>query len=360
MYKLFLADLKMLLRNKQSLFWSLMFPLMFTFIFGSFFGKSTNSLGTAVVVNKGNTELAKSITSALETSEIFKIQTENSGETAIQLVKDGKAAVGLEIPEGFGEQGLDTPTKLKMYISPGNAQAEAAMSGILGAILTKVNFQIQNAKEIYQVETENTATKTFNYFDFILVGLIGMALMNSSIQSLAIAMSRYREDKILKRVTSTPLPAYKFIVAEVLSRLILNFVQISLILLVGVYGYHANLYGNIFLIYIVGLFGAVLFQAMGFAIASLSKTADAAEGMATAVTVPMMFLAGVFFPIDSLPGWIHSIVQYLPLAPLLRVMRGIALDGGGLFGKPNDLLLVLAWILVMLLIAGWKFRLKDE
>ena len=333
---------------------------MFTFIFGAFFGNDTNTLGTAIIVNKSNTELASTITKALDEAKIFKIQNETSTDAAISKIKDSKAAVALEIPEGFGDQTANAPSSLKVFVDPSSSQADAAMSGFLESILTKVNLQVQNAREIYGITKENASTKKFNYFDFILVGLIGMALMNSSVQGVAISISKYREDKILKRITSTPLPAATFIAAEVLSRLILNFVQISLIILVGVYVFHAKLYGSIPMIYLLSLLGAVLFQAIGFAVAAVSKTASAAEGMATAVTIPMMFLAGVFFPIDSLPTVVYSVVQYLPLAPLLRVMRGVAIDGNSPLNRPSDLGIVLVWIIVMLFITAKKFRLRDE
>ena len=71
-----------------------------------------------------------------------------------------------------------------------------------------------------------------------------------------------------------------------------NLLQISLILAVGILVFHGHIYGNIFLLIALALMGGVLFQLIGFTIASFAKTADAAQGMAQAVTIPMMFLAG--------------------------------------------------------------------
>jgi len=74
----------------------------------------------------------------------------------------------------------------------------------------------------------------------------------------------------------------------------------------------------------------------------------------------MMFLAGVFFPIDSLPKWLYLIVQYLPLAPLLRILRGVMLEGNSPFFEPRNITIVAIWIVVSLGISIWKFRLSDE
>lgn len=360
MLKLFANNLKMLIRNKQALFWSMVFPLIFTFIFGTFFGKGSNMTGNVILVNQSSTQLSKSIDKTLTNSDLFKLKKENNATSAKNEVKKGDAVAAIIIPQKFGEQSAQAPTKIKVIIDPANAQSNSLVVGVLDQILTHANYQAQNAKPIFSVDQEKTNTNNLNYFDFVLVGLLGMALMNSSVQGIAIAMSKYREDQILKRLTTTPVKSWKFITAEVLSRLILNFVQVALILAVGVYAFDAHIPGNLFMVFVSSLIGGILFQLIGFAIASFSKTTQAAEGMATAVTIPMMFLAGVFFPVDQLPKWLFSIVQYLPLAPLLRSIRGIALENTSPFANPNNLIIVGAWILVTLIISVYKFRLTEE
>ena len=68
--KLFIADLKLTIRNRQSLFWMLMFPLMFTFIFGFFFGKGSVSAGTIALINQSNTPIAQSMEKAMDEKEL--------------------------------------------------------------------------------------------------------------------------------------------------------------------------------------------------------------------------------------------------------------------------------------------------
>lgn len=360
MLKLFISNLKMLVRNKQALFWSMVFPIIFTVIFGFFFSGGSSGSGTIVLKNNSQTEISKSIQESLKESDVFKIDQKASTLEALDLLNKGKISGIIEIPENFGALSSASPKKIKVIVDPANLQSNAVLLGFLNQLITSLNFKVNNIQPVFGIEQEKTNSSDLNFFDFILIGLIGMALMNSSIQGVSIAMSHYRENKILKRITTTPLKPATFIIAEVLSRLIINIIQISIILLIGVYGFHAHIYGNIFLIYMFGILGAILFQSIGFTIAAVSKTTSAAEGMATAVAIPMMFLAGVFFPIDQLPSWLESIVKYLPLAPLLRMMRGIALESVSPFLDPINIVIVLAWIVVMLVISSYKFRLSDE
>ena len=359
MLNLFIANLKMLIRNKQALFWALMFPLMFTFIFGFFFGKNTN-VGNVSVINNSTTELSRGLESSIKDSGIFQVKSEIDLNKAKDEMKKNQTSAILLIPENFGKMGPDIANPTLFY-DPANNQVNAALNGFLDKYLTAVNFSAQNIKPIYSVIQEKTnTTKTTTYFDFVLAGILGMALMNSSVNGIAISMTKYREDQILKRIITTPLKTWRFIIAEVLSRLVVNIVQISIIILVGKLFFDAHIYGNLFIVYGMAMIGAILFQLVGFVIASVTKTTDAAEGMATAVTIPMMFLAGVFFPIDSLPKWLYSIVQYLPLAPLLRILRGVVLEANSPFVNPTNIIIIMSWIALCLVFSIFRFKLTEE
>lgn len=359
-FKLFLANLKMMVRGKQALFWSLVFPLMFTVIFGFFFGSGTTNVGTVAFINNSKSELAQKLQTSAADSKLFKIKTDVTESQAKDLLKKSQIGAIIVVPKDFGSFAPDSPKEIKIIDDPANSQVNSVVFGYVNQFLTITDFQILKAKPTFSVVEEKTNDRELNYFDFVLVGLIGLALMNGSVQGIAITMANYREDKILKRITTTPLRTWKFVLAEVLSRLVVNIIQISLILSIGVFFFHAHLYGSIFLIYFFALLGGLLFQSIGFMVASLAKSTDAAQGMSVAITIPMMFLAGVFFPIDQLPKWLYGIVQYLPLAPLLRMVRQIGLEAISPLTNPINIIIVLAWIVVTLTISIFKFRLTDE
>lgn len=360
MFKLFISNLKILTRDRELLFWSMMFPLMFTFIFGFFFGKGSTTTGNIALVDKANNQISQNYEKAINDSKLFKLTKDDSLDDAKSLLKKGKVGAVIYIPENFGLQVPNAPTQINIINDPANAQVNSVILNFTNAFLTNVNFSIKNVQPTFTVTEEKTNTNQSTYFDFVLIGLIGMALMNSSIQGIAISMSKYREDKILKRIVTTPLPSWKFIVSYILARLVINLVQIALIIIVGKIFFGSNIYGSIPLVFAIGLVGAVLFQLIGFTIAGLVKTTAAAEGMATAISIPMLFLSGVFFPIDQLPKWLYSIVQYLPLAPFLKVLRGVALESASPFENWTNVAIILGWIFVCLIVASYKFRLSEE
>ena len=361
MRNLFLANLKLLMRNKQALFWTIAFPLIFIAIFGLFFGKNSSIAGSIVVVNQSSSELASGLASSLDSQSAFKVTKETTTDNISNEIKTGTATAALVIPAHFGDATADAPTSVKLIYDPSSSQSKAALEGFVNAYLTQANYQALKVQPVFSfTEEKANSQSSYSYFDFVLIGLIGMALMNSAIQGLAVAMAKYRDDQILKRITTTPLPGWKFIGAEVMSRLVLNAVQVGIILLVGMKGFGAHLNGSMPALIGLSLLGAILFQLMGFCIAAISKNTDAAEGMAQAIAVPMMFLSGVFFPIDQLPTWLYSVIKYLPLSPLLRSMRSVALEQGTFAENYASIGIIIAWIVLLLIVTIYRFRLSEE
>ena len=70
----------------------------------------------------------------------------------------------------------------------------------------------------------------------------------------------------------------------------------------------------------------------------------------------MMFLSGVFFPKEGLPRTLSTVVEYLPLSPLLDALRGVALEAKPIWEYPTELGILAVWILLTSIVAVKVFR----
>jgi ABC-2 type transport system permease protein len=132
------------------------------------------------------------------------------------------------------------------------------------------------------------------------------------------------------------------------------------LLLVGVGMFNAHIYGDYASIVAICIMGALIFLALGFFIASVTKTNNAATGMATSISIVMMFLSGVFFPINNLPAWAYNIVRWLPLSPMIAAMRNVALNNETLASQWQNLLLMAVWFVVAILVTSFTFKFAAE
>jgi len=183
--------------------------------------------------------------------------------------------------------------------------------------------------------------------------------MMSAIIGIATGITRYRERKLLKRLSATPLKVRDFLMAEVLNYLVLNIVQITLIILLAKFAFDVHVYGNYLIIYAVCIFGSLIFLNIGFAIAGYSKNTKTAESLSQVIAMPMMFLSGVFFPAEALPKVIGSIVEFLPLTPMIEALRKVSIGGEGITDIWIQLAFMAGWIVISFLLAWRTFKFKD-
>jgi len=126
------------------------------------------------------------------------------------------------------------------------------------------------------------------------------------------------------------VPLARYLGSEIVASLLLALIQSGVLLFIGWAVFRINIRGNPLYIAGVVLLGSLSFLALGFLIGSLSRTFKSAEMAASAVNMPMMFLAGVFFPLSILPAFLATLAKFLPLYYLGHALRQVMIVGTGL------------------------------
>jgi ABC-2 type transport system permease protein len=361
MGKLFIASVKMLYRDRQSLFWALMFPIIFTVVFGLFDFSQAPEVRIAVVAGQ-RSPVSEALASGLRDVESFDVTRTTDEAAARRQLTDGEVDVVLSVPEILtvpAPEGAPAapPTAVTVYYNESNFDSNQFALGIVERIVDRMNLQMAGVTAPpLSVEARGVSARSVDYYDFLLPGLVAMGVMNFSITGMAIAVARYREQRILKRILATPLRPFKFLSAQVLARLVLALVQAALIVGVGVFLFGAHVYGNVAWIFLLATVANLIFLNIGFAVAGRSPNPDSAQGIASAVALPMMFLSGVFFPTDTLPQVMQTVVKYLPLTPLIEALRKVSLEGLSITDTGPQLLMLGAWGLVSFALAAMNFR----
>jgi ABC-2 type transport system permease protein len=140
-----------------------------------------------------------------------------------------------------------------------------------------------------------------------------------------------RRKGLIKRLRMTPANMGIFGLSDMVMRLLFSIIQIILLSLIGVFIFGANLYINIPSLIIVFLFGALSFNALGYFFSSFSTTSNAYMGVANIVSFLMMFLSGVFFPVETMPEWLQPVSNVLPLTYFAEGLRDSMVYSTGLF-----------------------------
>jgi ABC-2 type transport system permease protein len=191
---------------------------------------------------------------------------------------------------------------------------------------------------------------------YYVPGIAALAVLTASFSNLVISITTQRELGVLKRRRATPVPAVVLVAARALTALVVSVLVTALVVAIGsvAYGVHidASALGALGLSIAVG---TLALACLGFALSSAINSADAAQPVVLAITLPLSFISGVYIPSVRLPSALQQIAQVFPLQHLVAAMsRGFLPGASGVAWA--DLAVIAAWGLAGLTLALKRFR----
>ena len=357
-WALFVASVLMFVRNRAAVFFSLFLPLIIMLIFGvlNFEGATTIQLG---LVDEAHNEASAKLIDGLAA---FDYLEPSSGSRQAQLTRleEGKLDFVLVIPSGFDPQ-LGQESGLVAYASSADPQQSQVAQGLLQQAVGTALFAPGGGTPpggvfgAPPVRFESVKSRDLGYIDFLVPGIVGMTVMQLGLFGVAFGFVHLKRTGALRRLFATPTsPAY-FLGAQVASRLIIAFVQVVILFAIGIL-FGLQMFGDYATLAVIVLLGSVIFLAVGFSIAGWAKNEDQAAPVANLISLPMMFLSGVFFPRDAMPDFLANITQYMPLTYINEALRAVVNDGSSLTSLGPQLLGMGVWAVITFVLAVRLFK----
>lgn len=357
-----IAAMKMFARNKQSAFFSLFMPLMIMTIFGfiGFDSVATTNVGVVAPNPTAGTEKFIEQFSEIESFAITRGTADEeraaleAGDREMVIILPDTLIPGPETAAPLEAQTIQVLTNIQQP-----QQVQIGLS-VLNQVLNKTNLAITETPELFVVEIEEVSTSNARYIDFLLPGIIAMAIMQMSIFSVSFVFADYKEKGILKRLIATPMRPYHFVTANIITRLIVALIQTGILIAVGVFLLNTQVLGSYFLILLISILGGIMFLGLGFVISGIAKSVESVPAIANVVAFPMLFLSGVFFPTDAMPELMGNIVGFLPLTFFADALREVMGGGAGFAEVSYDIYWMLAWSVVLIALANYTFSFEGK
>lgn len=343
-WALFVASVKMFVRNRVAVFFSLFLPLLIMLIFGvlNFEGSTSVSVG---LVDEAATQRSGGLAAVMGEVETFDV-SRGTREAELAALAEGDRDMVVVVPAGWGDD--PAASQLDAYIASGAQQDGRIGTLILQAVAAQVLFGQPGSVPLVATETVNA--RDLGYIDFLVPGILGLTIMQLGIFGVAFGFVQLKRTGALRRLFATPASPGYFLAAQIASRLLLGLAQVGILLGIGLW-FGLNLIGSIWLILAVSVLGAVIFLGVGFSVAGWAKNEDQAAPVANLISLPMMFLSGTFFPRDAMPEALRTVTEYMPLTYLNHALRTIANEGAGLAEIGGDLLGMAVWAVITFLVA---------
>lgn len=203
---------------------------------------------------------------------------------------------------------------------------------------------------------EQVDAQALRYVDWVLPGILAMNMMFSCLYGVGYVIVRYRKNSVLKRLQATPLSAFEFLFAQVVSRIWLVMATLVIVYLICHSIFNFVMVGSYWLLLLLGLVGSVCIAALGLLIASRTRSEELSRGLLDFIAWPMLLLSGVWFSLDASPIWVQQLAQIFPLTHLIDAARAVMFDGAGFVTILPAMSVLFAMTLIFLSIGAYLFR----
>lgn len=379
-YHVMAKDLLELKRNRMSLAALFLMPLLFLVMFGFIFPTGTTQQHMPMgLVNldqgQGSNEFITQLEAMNKNTSFMDFQSYSSVDDAKTAINKGKIYGVFIIHPGFSENITNGKSAdFTVYIDNSNPQSAMQIQQVLSTTVSGMNNMKAEANVVqlgsetnqpvnpqamifpYIPNVQTTIPGETNYFNFLAPGLMIMIVMMSVMTGIPEAISKEKEMGTFDGMLSAPISQLSVIIGKTAALCTRGFIQCIIILAIAIFLFGVTIQGNILLAFFMLLLG--IFSFIGIGIMAISMSGDQASGtmIVNLLMFPMMFLGGIFYPIQQMPWFMQAISQVIPLTYAADAMRKIMLLNAGIGDVMTQILILVAFGVVTMTIAVPLFR----
>lgn len=340
-------------RDALALVLALGVPVVMLFIFGWAVNTDVKRVPTAVFDQSGSVE-ARVFLEALEHSQYFELRYwARSQDELTRLIDGGTAKAGVVIPPDFARR-LERETASVLVVvdasDPLVATSAVNAAAAIGAhrsleIVTRAvegATLARRAPPPLDVRVRAWYNPDMVSAIFIVPGLIGALLMQTTITQMAVSVVREREKGTLEALIVSPIRRWELLLGKIIPNLLVAYGQMTMALAVAHWVFDVPIRGSLGLLYALSLVFMMGTLGIGIFVSAAARTVPQAMQLAFLTFLPSIYLSGLLFPIEGMPAPAQYLAAAIPLTYYLRIVRGIILKGVGFeYLWPNLLPLVL-------------------
>jgi ABC-2 type transport system permease protein len=343
------AMLKGFFRDRMAFFFAVIFPLMFLVLFGGIFNESGAPKADIIQVGKVSV-LDRAPDEAKDAlSESLTITKSDDEADALRQVRKGDADAAV----------MQRGEEVVLRYSEADQVKAATVRGIFTSIIQTANLGVTGQPPTFSLETERVEDESLSTIQFFTPGLLGWAIAMGATFGAATNLVVWRKNGLLRRLRLAPIPTSSVVVARVAVSIAIALVQAGIFVGVGASVFGLELTGSWPMIIPLLTAGTLSFMAIGLLAGAVSKSEEAAVGIANFVVLPMAFLSGSFFPLDEAPGYVTALGKVLPLKYLNDGMLDTMVRGQGPSSALLPIAVLLGFAVVVTAIASALFRWDD-
>jgi ABC-2 type transport system permease protein len=350
-------DLLVLWRHKPRLISLFLFPIIMITLFGYGMGGTINNV-PIVVVDQSQGPLTDATLTAIKGNTLYDVKDITSDPAkGLQDVQNGMAKAAIILPTDYDNLNTTSPKSIVVDVDSSDQLAASAIIPATEGIFNGINQQIavqklQNSSTSAVAVTTNQVSGSagnpfqsilntvnlqinklygnISYLDFLVPAIIGMTVLFGCVFGMGEIVAGERERGELARLFMTPTSVATVLGGKIVSKLVQETGRGIILIVAAIILFGIIINGSMLLTVLLIILGALCFIGFGIMISARVSSQEDFMQSVMPITMPMMFVSGVFYPIETMPWIFQKIAYLLPLTYVNDALRAVMLKGVGI------------------------------
>ena len=368
-------ELISLKRHPARLVSILAFPIIMILLFGYGMGGEMTDL-PIVVVSQDHGDLTDLTLNTIKSTETYRVvdvidsmsegkERVDSGEVKAAIIlpsdydsnssQQKSVTLYLDSSDQMAAQILESSTQGIFYRLSNMVASQTSVSTQDANITPSLGHSLNNFKDDISLHI-NRIYGNIKYIDFLVPAILGMTIMMSCMMGMGATIAGERETGELARLFMTPTSVSTVIGGKIAAKLLIELVRALILIFMAVLLFNVSIKGGFLQTFIVLVIGALCFVGFGIMLSARTSTQEDYAQISLPFSMPMMFVSGVFYPVETMPWILQKLAYIFPLTYLNDAMRGIMLKGQTLADVWVDLVILLGFTLLFFIIGVKRFN----
>lgn len=352
-------------RDHAVIFIMAILPLILVYLSGYVISVNPKNV-PMVLMNYDHSDITEALIQGMKNTGYFSfIDSVNNNEEATHLLKTNKAVLVMTIPVNFTKELIrnnnpailieDGGTDVK-----GTAKALAILSALKQHFLTQIGpsalSYLNNAPPAFSIITHRLYDPGYVTQYNVVPSMIGLVLMLTMLTITTVISFRDVQGRTIECLLISPTRPAEILLAEILSYIVIGYVQLTLGLILSYYLFHVPFVGKLWLLFVCSLPYIVAELSLGLTITTFCATQFQAVQINNLFIAISIILTGFVFPIFGMPVWAQYLSNFIPLTHFLQILHGIMLKGTTFTEVWHNLWPLLLFSSVMIMLAVSRFQ----
>jgi len=381
-------DLIVLWRHKPRLLSIILFPIIMIALFGYGMGGTIENI-PVVIVSQSDGPVTDATLNAIKGTSFYNVvDIINDPQRGKEMVESGQVKAAILLPSDYDNLNSANAKSVVVYVDSSDQMATQALvpatQGLFSQISSQIGIQklqaMNSQSSAVQVQSQGVQptsalagvnyqnimnsinfqiTKIYGdikYIDFLVPAVLAMTIMMGAMFSMGEALAGERERGELARLFMTPTSVATVVGGKIISKLTIETARAIVLIFAAIVLFGITINGSMFLTILLLVLTALCFVGFGIMVSARVSTQEDYTQMVMPFTMPMMFVSGVFYPIETMP-WIFQKIAYItPLTYANDALRGVMLKGAGIGDIWIDIAVLAGFTLLFFALGVTRFN----